>query len=259
MSLKEVRNKMKILLIAGHGNGDPGAVGTYKCRQYRESNETREIVKLIADALKDYADVTINNINRNAYADVINGKMKLSAFKSYDYVLEIHMNAHRPDDGDGRTKGTEIYVTTREVGISVERAIVNNIAKVGLTNRGVKKYNWAVINTAKSAGVSSALLEVCFIDDADDMKIYTANKPKIAQAIADGIIDEFGLKKSEFIPYIVRIKANKLNVRKYPGVLHPIVTKVKKNEAYTIIEEQNGWGRLKSKVGWIKLSYTTRT
>lgn len=62
----------------------------------------------------------------------------------------------------------------------------------------------------------------------------------------------------EFKPYIARVTANVLNVRQGPGTNYIIVTTVKKNEAYTIIEEKNGWGRLKSKIGWISLEYVER-
>lgn len=58
--------------------------------------------------------------------------------------------------------------------------------------------------------------------------------------------------------YVVRITADVLNVRKGPGTGYGIVTTVKKGQAYTIVSESNGWGKLKSGVGWIKLSYTER-
>ena len=58
--------------------------------------------------------------------------------------------------------------------------------------------------------------------------------------------------------YVVRITADALNVRKGPGTGYGIVTTVKKNEAFTIVDESNGWGKLKSGIGWIKLSYTER-
>ena len=60
-------------------------------------------------------------------------------------------------------------MTTSESGITVEEAICKNVAALGFTNRGVKRKNWSVIATAKSQGVSSCLLEVCFIDDPDDI------------------------------------------------------------------------------------------
>ncbi len=58
--------------------------------------------------------------------------------------------------------------------------------------------------------------------------------------------------------YIVQITADSLNVREGAGTIYKIVTTVKKNEKYTIVEENNGWGKLKSGAGWIKLSYTKK-
>lgn len=58
--------------------------------------------------------------------------------------------------------------------------------------------------------------------------------------------------------YKVKITASKLNVRSSPNVNSAIVTQVKAGEVYTIIEEREGWGRLKSGAGWIALEYTQR-
>lgn len=55
--------------------------------------------------------------------------------------------------------------------------------------------------------------------------------------------------------YIVQITASVLNVRAGAGTNYRITTTVKKNQKYTIVEEKNGWGRLKSGAGWISLSY----
>lgn len=57
--------------------------------------------------------------------------------------------------------------------------------------------------------------------------------------------------------YLVQITANTLNVRSGPGTNYKIVTTVKLNQKYTIVEEKNGWGRLKWD-GWISLSYTKK-
>ena len=59
-------------------------------------------------------------------------------------------------------------------------------------------------------------------------------------------------------PFLVKITASTLNVRKGVGVSHPITTTVRKGEIYTIVEESNGWGKLKSGVGWISLKYTEK-
>ena len=58
--------------------------------------------------------------------------------------------------------------------------------------------------------------------------------------------------------YLVRIKCNVLNVRKKASTLSKKVGTVRKNEVYTITETYNGWGKLKSGIGWIALKYTER-
>ena len=58
--------------------------------------------------------------------------------------------------------------------------------------------------------------------------------------------------------YTVRINTAILNVRSGPGTNYGINTQVKQNEVYTIVEENNGWGKLKSGAGWISLGYTVK-
>jgi len=63
---------------------------------------------------------------------------------------------------------------------------------------------------------------------------------------------------SPSVPYIVRITADELNVREGPGTNYPIVMTVHRGEAFTIVQQQNNWGFLKSGVGWICLDYTQK-
>ena len=62
---------------------------------------------------------------------------------------------------------------------------------------------------------------------------------------------------SEF-PYIVQITASVLNIRKGPSTNYPVVGQIKDRGKYTIMEVQNGFGRLKSGAGWISMKYTKR-
>ena len=58
--------------------------------------------------------------------------------------------------------------------------------------------------------------------------------------------------------YCVKVNVETLNYRAGAGVQYPVNGTVKKGEVYTIVEVKDGWGRLKSGVGWINLSYTVR-
>ena len=138
---------MKILLIAGHGAGDPGAIGN----GYKEANLTRELVNSLAKKLKSYATVDIYNQNRNAFYDCQNGTFNIG---KYNYVFEVHFNA-----SNGKGHGSECYVTTREAGITVEQAIMRNINKF-FTLRdndsifdGVKRTNSLELKPFKSVGI----------------------------------------------------------------------------------------------------------
>ena len=61
------------------------------------------------------------------------------------------------------------------------------------------------------------------------------------------------------LPYTARVITETLNVRSGPGTNYPIVRTVGLGSVYTIVEEQNGFGRLKSGVGWISLKYIEKT
>ena len=58
--------------------------------------------------------------------------------------------------------------------------------------------------------------------------------------------------------YLVRVTVDSLNVRKSPSTSSAIVTTVKKGGVYTIVEVSNGWGKLKSNIGWISLDCTEK-
>ena len=88
----------------------------------------------------------------------------------------------------------------------------------------------------------------------DDFRSDVAKALNIVQVNAPPKVEQ----KNEFKPYLVKINTAVLNVRAGAGVSHKINLTVKKGEVYTIVDEENGWGKLKSGAGWIKLSYTKK-
>lgn len=174
---------MNILLISGHGANDCGAVG-YGV----EREETRRVTNRLAELLRPYMNVVMYPQNRNAYDDVYNGCFQVS-LANIDYVFEVHFNS----SDNPTARGTEIWVTPMESGTSVEQHIVNKLASVGFTNRGVKSEYFAVITHCKNRGVSSALVETCFISNKADMDKYNTNFNSVCSAMAKGIVEGFGM------------------------------------------------------------------
>ena len=189
----------KILLIAGHGAGDPGACATFGTLTYKESDEAINVVDGIAAALRGYdCEVVIYPHSRNAYADYLEGKLRSNAqFTQYDYALEIHFNAFQRAQKDGRVKGAEIYYPSSGAQSGCEDRILDGLAALGLATRKSAAGKYAVINTAALDGCKANLLEVCFLDDADDLLIYTRHRTEICEAIAQAVCESLGIKKAQ--------------------------------------------------------------
>ena len=64
--------------------------------------------------------------------------------------------------------------------------------------------------------------------------------------------------KEEKSEGIYRVRTDELNVRKGPGVNFEKTNEVHKGDAFTIVEINGNWGKLKSGIGWINLSYTEK-
>lgn len=73
-----------------------------------------------------------------------------------------------------------------------------------------------------------------------------------------GIVEEEMLKEYEeiepgFEPYVVRIMIDNLTTYSGPGVSYKPIKSLGKGKLYTIIGEQEGFGRLKDGRGWVDL------
>ena len=159
------------LVIAGHGDGDPGAIGN----GYKERDLTLEVTNLLDAQHENIHAYTAHNV----YAQ---GNLATIA-KGYETVTEIHFNAFNKT-----AKGTEVLIHSAYEPDGVDTKILNVLSKY-FQNRGIKKRSdLGNMNIAYNKGINYRLVEVCFIDNAEDIKIYQANKNKIAKEIAEAIL-----------------------------------------------------------------------
>ena len=67
---------------------------------------------------------------------------------------------------------------------------------------------------------------------------------------------------SSGVPFKIRTTCDVLNIRAGAGTGFKVKGQIKETEAnknvYTIVEVSNGWGKLKSKAGWVSLAYTKK-
>lgn len=179
--------KLNIRYIGGHGgypNPDSGAVGN----GLQEYQVAREIANMCRDITIAQGHNAVVYGEQMAYRDMNNGVYDYKLSNSFDYNLEIHLNAF----GQG-ANGTEIFVPTAEETTGLEQKIMNNLTKFfKIRDGGVKKKDFMVIRNIKANGGWAALLEVFFIDNANDVAIWKANKQAICEAIVKGVIEGHG-------------------------------------------------------------------
>ena len=254
---------MVINVHAGHNTRAPGASGLLN-----EVTEDRRVKDLVITKLRalghtvydctDDAGATPSACLRNIVA-------KCNAHAA-DLDVSIHFNAGAGDaKGNGQTTGTEVLVyQAGNAAAGYAARIAVSIAALGFKNRGVKaRPDLYVLKHTKAPAL---LVECCFVDDADDVRLYGPDQ--MAAAIVQGITGQAVSGNSapqtatSAAGYLVRITAATLNVRAGHSAASKVVTTVRKGEVYTITQEYNNsgtfWGKLKSGAGWIALAYTER-
>lgn len=253
----------KIALSAGHGRNTAGK----RCLKSLDSKETREwvlnsrIADKIENLLKDYTGYELLRLDdRSGAIDVPLSKRSMSAnqFKA-NFYLAIHHNA---GVNGGKGGGIVAFVYTKPGTESLEwqKALYNAlISKTGLKgNRSVpmQKVN---LHECREPYMPAVLLELGFMDSSTDVPIILTEQyaDQCAKAIVEVLVKKGKLVKKQ-LSYKVKVTANALNIRDGAGANYKINGVITDKGVYTIVEEKNGFGKLKSGAGWISLNYVKK-
>lgn len=257
-----------VFLSAGHGGSDPGAVAQglkekdinlqilLSCKSELE----RHGVKVICSRIKDENDPVAQEV-------------KEANASRADLAVSFHTNA---GGGDG---SETFYFSTDARGKGLANLCEKYVREIGQNSRGVKKgdHLWFV----KKTNMTAVLCECAFVDNIKDKAIIdtVGKQQKFGTAYAKAILEYFGITylspntvasptiapvQSNEVPFTIKVAnvvaGDVLNIRKEPNATAKKTGELKHNDPnkYTIIEVKNGWGRLKSMVGWVNLEYTKR-
>lgn len=180
----------KVTIHAGHNQSGKAACGAVGILD--ESREARVIVKKVIKLLKangiKAVDCTVND--GKGQIDVLQRICAAcNAVKDAGLNISIHFNSGAGDQkGNGKTTGTEVLVAeNKDDKGDVAKRICNQMEKLGFRKRGVKvRKNLYFLNHTKKPAL---LVEVCFVDDKDDAKLYQKNKDAVAKAIVKAILN----------------------------------------------------------------------
>lgn len=176
-SIYDIENFL-VYIDAGHGqlnNGmyDGGASGC----GYSEHNLTSDLANRVANQLRSRGVQVYVNSNNGEYKLHNSEALNMGAA----YLVSIHFNA-------AGGSGTESYIHTYNAayGSAQLQAAIHPrlINALGLRDRGQMKAQWAVCG----GRVPATLLEICFIDNWNDINRYNNCRDQVASAIADGIV-----------------------------------------------------------------------
>lgn len=180
-----------IMLDAGHGGSDPGAIGVLNGKNINEKDLTLSItykVKAILEANGYKTSMTRTGDTLPSLTE----RPEQANKEDCALFVSIHINAAEATNA----YGTEVYYSEEnngnEYGITSEQFAENvlkgMISYMGSYNRGVKMANWAVI---RRSNMPAILLEVGFISNQEELANMCTDdyQNKVAKGIAEGIIN----------------------------------------------------------------------
>ena len=177
---------MKVFLNAGHapnGNPDPGACG-FGLREC-------DVAKNVADLAAGYLSAAGVEVVGNLQSDSLHEVVSVSNRSGADVFISIHCNAC-----NGAANGTEVWhYYGSGAGETLARCIQNQIVDaLGTTDRGVKGAKPSVngLYVLSNTDAVAVLVELAFIDHADDAELLNSRQDEFARAIARGVTDYEG-------------------------------------------------------------------
>lgn len=167
----------KIIISAGHGGNDPGAVAN----GYTERDLAIEFRELLVKELLLLGVKPLIDDNKNALKQTLS--WLVGKYSSKDILLDIHWNA-----ASSKARGTEVIVPDNASIFenNFAKNILNVFVSNGFVNRGVKPESQTA---RKRLGwmrppAENILIEMGFITNLLDINLYQNLKYKLAKELA---------------------------------------------------------------------------
>ena len=173
----------KVVIDPGHGGHDSGAVGN----GVKESALVLSIGRRVRDLLKPHAEVLMTRESDHFVS--LSARCHMANDADCDIFVSLHANSAINTDA----QGVETFTSGSDASRKLATFILNrHLEAVEQKSRGVKKANFYVIRNTRMPAV---LHEFGFVSNVGEAAILdnTANQEKMARALADGVLDYFGI------------------------------------------------------------------
>ena len=170
----------KVMIDAGHGGEDPGAV--FEGRM--EKDDALRLALAVGEILEDNGvDVMYTRVT-DVY-DTPQEKAEIANRSEADYLVSIHRNA-MPVPGTASGIMSLVYEnggTVGRLGANINR----ELAQTGFADLGVVERPGLII--LRRSGMPAVLVEAGFIDNPEDNALFDRQFQEMAEAIASGILE----------------------------------------------------------------------
>ena len=188
-------NMIKIALDAGHGLYTSGKQTPDGIKEWTLNDKVRDKV---VDILLDYdCEIMHTDNNEGATDESLASRVKKYKEAGVAAFVSIHHNAYTGTWNNAT--GVEVFTDKNPTAADLRLAdcIMGRLARyTGLSSRGIKQANFAVINQNK---IPAVLCEGGFMDGTKDYEVITSEEGQLAyaRAVAEGLVEFLGLKKKE--------------------------------------------------------------
>ncbi|ROT88290.1 N-acetylmuramoyl-L-alanine amidase, partial [Gordonibacter urolithinfaciens] len=204
-----------IVLDAGHGGSDPGAVAN----GLLEKDLTLSIARYCKEALGQYANVKVCMTRSSDFYVGLKERVDYAVSVGADAFVGIHINSAGTSGANGAEvwypNASSWYYEAHVEGRQLAESILEKLTELGLYDRGVKVRDsddelnpdgsvadyYATIRYARQVGMPSIIVEHAFITgDGDSQKLaQDAWLKAMGEADAEGIAQAYGLSKGHWV------------------------------------------------------------
>lgn len=173
-----------VVLDAGHGGYDFGAVNGSRY----EKNDNLRMALAVGNLLRGCGVNVVYTRNTDVFIPLLD-RSQISNNAGADLFVSIHRNSSTNPTANGVENW--VYLTPSQIAVAAADLVLSRIVSAGVqSNRGLRYGNFSVVRHTKAPAM---LLELGFISNAEDNRLFDTRFDAYATAIASGILSTLGI------------------------------------------------------------------